>query len=365
MSVARIGIDARTASNVLGGIRTYSRGLISGLESIDSPHEFVVFRSKVRPRPIEASRFRQVELHTPNHHRLEPVSLSVELARRRLTILHSLDFIPPLRGARHHVITVHDLAFLRYPEFLTPGARGYYNSQIKRAVRQAAHILAVSDATRNDLTELLGVEDARISVQVEGVDDVFHPLQPELFADTRQRLGLPESYFLFVGTLEPRKNIPGLLEGYRLLREQVADAPSLVLVGRRGWLFDDDAIERPPSGVVWYGEMAYQDLPAAYSLATALVMPSFYEGFGLPALEAMASGTVPIVSATSSFAEVVGEVGVQVDPHDPQAIAAALYRAATDSAWREDQERKGLARSSLFTWERSAQTALDVYNALL
>ncbi len=365
MGMPRIGIDARTASNVQGGIRTYSCGLIAGLEALAAPHEFVVFRSRGRTLPRSTSTFAEVEIRTPSQHRAEPLALSLELARYRLSVLHSLDFIPPWHGAKRHVITVHDLAFLRYPQFLTPTARRYYNSQIRGAVRRADRILTVSQSTRGDLVDLLGVDERKIVVQVEGVDDVFRPLPENAAADARLRLGLPSSFFLSVGTLEPRKNIPGLLEGYRLLRGQMPDAPSLVVVGKRGWLFPESAIQQPRDGVIWYGEMAYEDLPATYGLAEAFVMPSFYEGFGLPALEAMACGTVPIVSNTSSFPELVGDVGVQVDPADPHALASALSRVVSDRAWRDEQARQGRNRASGYTWKRSAQTALDVYSDLL
>ena len=353
--MARIGIEARTAAN-LGGIRTYARGLISGLEALDSEHEVIVFSGRGVPRGTLTRRFREVGLRTPSQHPLERLALSGELVRHRLDVLHSLDYIPPYHGARRHVITVHDLAFLRFPQFLTHNSRRFYNSQITGAVRRADHILTVSETTRADLIELLGVDAGKISIQVEGVDDDFRPLPAEFKEETLRRIGLPSSYFLFVGTLEPRKNIPGLLEAYRLFRDQVADPPSLVIVGRRGWLIADDLLERPRSGVVWYGEMHRRDLPAAYALATALVMPSFYEGFGLPALEAMACGTVPIVSRGSSLPEVVGDVGEQVDPHDHEAIAATLVHVTRDVGWRNQHEQKAL--------ERAARTALRVYDDL-
>ena len=359
----RIGIDARIASGRTGGIRTYTRALIRALEQLDSVHEIIAFRS--RHEPALESAFKQPRLWTPYGHRFERIAVSVELARFRLDVLHSPDFIPPSYGARRHVITVHDLAFLRFPHVLTENSRRYYNSQIGGAVKKADHILAVSQSTKNDLMELLHVREEKITLQIEGVDENFRRLPPDALAEARQRLGLPDTFFLFVGTFEPRKNIPGLLEGYRLLRGQLDDAPPLVLVGRIGWLFDDALVREPREGVIWYEGMAVGDLPIAYNLATALVLPSFYEGFGLPALEAMACGTVPVVSNCSSLPELVGDTGALVEPSDPQSIAAALYQVATDDTWRKQQEQAALKRAERFTWDRAARTALAVYDSVL
>lgn len=198
-----------------------------------------------------------------------------------------------------------------------------------------------------------------------GVDEQFRPLPPETLARYHQELNLPESYFLFVGTFEPRKNILGLLEAYRLLRAQLPDAPALVLAGSRGWLFNETMAKIDQMNlsayIHWRENVSQEALPALYNMATALVTPSFYEGFGFPPLEAMACGTVPIVSNRSSLPEVVGDVGLQIDPDDPSALADALHRVLTDSAWRERMRRSGLARAATFTWERTARIALAVY----
>lgn len=363
-----IGIDARLTYYRKGGISTYMRRLVSALEALDDENRYTVFHSRKATESL-VQRFRHAALWTPCHHHLESTALSVELARFRLDLLHSPDFIPPLRGARRHIITVHDLNFLHYPQYLTEESRRYYNGQIERAVRQADHILADSAATKADLVAMLNVPADKITVHLLGVDESFCPQPPETLQRVRQELDLPDRFLLFVGTFEPRKNIIGLLEAYRLLLEQLPDAPPLVLAGQRGWLFEEtmQRIDQMSLAhrVLWRENVSQQALPALYNLAAALILPSFYEGFGFPPLEAMACGTVPIVSNRSSLPEVVGDVGALIDPDDPFSIAQAMQTALTDGEWVSTQRAAGIERAAAFTWDRTARIALSAYHALL
>lgn len=362
-----IGIDARLPYYRTGGISTYIRKLIAALEQIDDRNRYTVFRSR-KMRESLTTRFLQAGLWTPCHHQLERLALSLELARHRLDVLHSPDFIPPLRGARRHVITVHDLTFLHYPQFLTADSRRYYNDQIQAAVRHADHILSDSEATKHDMITMIDVPPGKITVHMLGVDDSFKPLPADELARVQAAYDLPPEYILFVGTFEPRKNIGGLLEAYELLLRRLPDSIPLVLSGMRGWLFEETMarIEQMKLGdrVLWREDTPRRALPALYNLARVLVVPSFYEGFGLTALEAMACGTVPIVSNRSSLPEVVGPVGLQIDPDDPQTLADALEQALIDDAWLAQMERAGLERAASFTWEKTAQVALSVYQAV-
>lgn len=363
-----IGIDTRLTSYRTGGISTYMLHLVRALEKLDINNRYTIFQSRKAMEKI-AERFPHAALWTPCHHRLERLALSVELARFNLDILHSPDFIPPLRGGKRHIITVHDLTFLHYPEYLTADSRRYYNDQIQTAVRQADHILADSEATKSDIVTMLGVNKEKISVHMLGVEERFQPLSPSLYESVRTRLSLPENYILFVGTLEPRKNIAGLLDAYRLLVDQIADVPPLLLIGRKGWLFDQTLHKiqtlKLTERVIWRDDISDDMLPAVYSLAGVLVLPSFYEGFGFPALEAMACGTVPVVSNRSSLPEVVGEVGILFEPDDTQAMAAAINHVLTDNAWRAGQQRAGVARAKLFTWKQTASIVLSAYQAVV
>lgn len=365
-----IGIDVRLTYYRPGGITQYTRHLIDELAALELPDEVVlIHHRRAAESLVPGAGFRRVDAWTPCHHRLERWSLSVELARHRLDILHSPDMIPPQRGARRHVIAIHDLHFLHYPQFMTAASRRYYRDQIAWAVRHADHILPISHATRDDLGNLLHVPAEKMTVHMLGVDDAFRPLPPAEVDAARARLGLPESYILFVSTFEPRKNIPGLLDAYRLLRADVPDVPPLVLAGRRGWLYEEIFGRAGALGladhVIWLESPATEDLPAIYSGAAVFVLPSHYEGFGLPALEAMACGTVPVVANRSALPEVVGDGGLLVDPDDPADIANALHRVLADSALRGRLRTAGLARAAELTWRHTAEITREVYRALL
>jgi glycosyltransferase involved in cell wall biosynthesis len=364
-----IGLDARlTYYRRMGGISTYIRQMVSALEKLDAANEYTVFHSRKAKETI-SQRFRRANLWTPSHNRLERLALTVELARFQLDVLHTTDFIPPVRGARRHVVSIHDLTFLHYPQFLTDDSRRYYNGQIQAAVRRADHILTISQSSKDDIVKMLGVPAEMIAVQWCGVDDIFKPLPRETLEKVRQLHDLPSDFILFVGTFEPRKNIAGLVQAYSELRKQLPDAPPLLLVGKKGWLFDETMSKIDVLGlhnhILWRDNIDHAALPAVYGLAAVLVMPSFYEGFGLPALEAMACGTVPIVSNRSSLPEVVGDVGQQVDPDDTAALTKALHLALTDEPWRNEMREKGLAQAATFTWERSARIALSIYEKVI
>jgi glycosyltransferase involved in cell wall biosynthesis len=359
-----IGIDTRLTYYRTGGISTYMRRLVQALENLDTSNRYTILQSR-KSREALSKRFADAKLWTPCHHRLERLALSVELARFRLDVLHSPDFIPPLRGAKRHIITVHDLTFLHYPQYLTADARRYYNGHIEQAVRQADHILVDSEATKRDLVTMLHVPAEKITVHMLGVDERFQPLPAEIVDPCGQELHLPDTYLLFVGTLEPRKNISGLLEAYELLLKRLPDAPPILLVGKKGWLFDETMAQieamRLGTRVIWREDIHDDSLPAVYNRAAALVSPSFYEGFGLTALEAMACGTVPIVSNRSSLPEVVGDVGLQINPDDSADLANALEKALSDTHWRNDMRQAGLERARQFTWEKTASVVLATY----
>lgn len=367
MTTSTIGIDARMLYYRAGGISSYVQYLSAALGRIDHEQTYILFHSRKDHTPAAAG-LRRESLWTPAHHRFEPLALSLELLRHRLDVWHAVDFIPPYRGARRHVITIHDLNFLLFPQFLTAESRRYYNGQIHRAAKGADHILTISESSKRDIVTHLGVDESRITVHLCGVGPEFFPQPPDICARVRKELQLPARYILFVGTFEPRKNIQGLVTAYAELSAANPQTPPLVLAGRTGWMFDETMRHISQLHMeerILFREFDRAQLPALYSMAEILVLPSFYEGFGLPPLEAMACGTIPVVSDRSSLPEVVGDVGIRVDPDDPATIAAGMRTALDDTAWRSAMRGAALERASQFTWERAAQIAADVYKAVV
>jgi glycosyltransferase involved in cell wall biosynthesis len=360
-----IGIDARLLAYRTGGISTYIRQMTLALAKFAPQDAIGIFNHQKDAHQLSVP-FRSYRLFTPPHHRIERVALSAELLHHRLKIWHSPDFIPPYRGGKAHVITVHDLTFLHYPQHKDAGAVRYYNGQIVEAVRHADHILSVSEATKHDLITMLNVPEAKITVQPNGIDSGFVPLSADEKTAWRRRLKLPTDFILFVGTLEPRKNIPALLNAY----ETMSNPPPLVLVGRMGWLFEETLakihhMQAQGKQIILRDDIDDVALPAVYACASVLVLPSLYEGFGLPALEAMACGTPVVVSNNSSLPEVVGDVGLLINPQEPETIRMALERALSDSEWRSSAIPNGIARAKLFTWGNSAKIAWSVYQNML
>ncbi|MFP4323526.1 MAG: glycosyltransferase family 4 protein, partial [Anaerolineales bacterium] len=315
----RIGIDIRLLYYRAGGIAAYMRHLSEALAALHPPQQFMLLHNfRMGETLAPGPNFRRANALTPSHHRWEALALSAELLPRRLDLWHSPDFIPPRWGARRYVITVHDLAFLRYPDIQTADSLRYYAGGIRRAVRQADAIIAVSGATRDDLIELVGADAEKIHVIWEGISDHFAPRPSAEIDAVRARYNLPAEYLLFVGTLEPRKNIPNMLRAYAQLRAASAQVPPLVLAGQKGWLSDDifETITalNLQEAVQWIGAVPFADLPALYSGAVVHILVSQYEGFGFPPLEALACGTPTVVSARGALREVTGEAGVYADP---------------------------------------------------
>lgn len=365
----RIGIDARLVYYSQAGIGQYILHLVNGLAKIDAENEYVLLQSRKDETTIlEQPNFRRVSLWTPSHHRLERYSLNVELMRLGLDVLHSPDFIPPHRPSCRSVITIHDLAFLLYPHFLTKESARYYG-HIDEAVRWTDHIIAVSHATKRDTIQHLGVPEDKITVVHEAASPVFRPVDRDAArAQVRDRHGIDAPFVLFVSTIEPRKNVPTLMRAVWQLIECYKDDVHLVLAGGKGWLYEDAFGVVDELGmddhVHFVGRVTSEELLYLYNAAEVLAHPAFYEGFGLPPLEAMACGLPVIASNVASLPEVVGDAGLLIDPHDVDELTVAMWRVRNDGDLRREMTEKGLRQATRFSWERAARETLEIYRLI-
>jgi glycosyltransferase involved in cell wall biosynthesis len=266
------------------------------------------------------------------------------------------------------VLTVHDLIFRHLPEHHKPLNRWYLNLTMPLYCRRADHIVVVSEHSKRDLISAYGIAAEKITVVYEAAAPDFCPQPPQAVASVRARYGLPERYLLSVGTIEPRKNLTRLLAAFEAVyADGLADG--LVIVGKRGWLYGDffARLEESPvrEVVLLPGYVPDDDLPAFYAGAQALILPSVYEGFGLPVLEAMVCGTPAVASNASSIPEIGGDAALYFDPLDVEAIVDAIRRLLRDISLRDEMRERGLARAARFSWQQAAAETRAVYDAVI
>ncbi len=361
-----IGIDAsRLAVGERTGTETYTAQLLSHLP----PHlagETVRLYLNSRELPPEAGTpYESIRMPFPRlwtHGRL-----SWEMARQRPDILFVPAHVVPLVHPPS-VVTIHDLGYLHEPESHPTAARRHLHLTTRWSVRAARRVIAISAATRRDLVQAYGVPEAKIRVVHHGIGPEFRLAPRETVAELKARLGLPARYVLAVGTVQPRKNLGGRAHAMRSVRE--SGLPHhLVVAGKRGWLAERVDREVEASGMAdrvhWAGYVGPADLPTLYGGADAFCFPSLYEGFGLPALEAMACGVPTVVSDRGALPEVVANAALVVDPTDERAIGAALVRVLTDPALRRRLSAEGAAHATRFSWDRTAAHTLAILRDLL
>jgi glycosyltransferase involved in cell wall biosynthesis len=372
----KIGIDiSRIAASARTGTEHYSYELLSALAAIDWRNEYQLYCNRLPATlPPLGTNFvlRSIRLPRLWTH----LRLSAELASRPPDLLfvpaHVIPLGAPLLRRMRSVVTIHDLGYLHFPESHTRAQRRLLRLTTAWSARVASRVIAISQATKADLVRFAGVPANKISV-------VYHGVAPRFFGDSSPP-GSPTSprspgsrtlvrprtapYFLYVGTIQPRKNLLRLIEAFALAAPLLGNQ-CLLIVGRRGWL--SAPIEQRASElgiadrVLFPGYVADADLPALYAGATAFTFPSLYEGFGMPILEAMAAGVPVLTSTTSALPEVAGDAALLVDPLDTQAIADALIQLATNNDLRRDLHMRGLQRAQQFTWEQTAHATLAVF----
>ncbi len=293
------------------------------------------------------------------------------LALGNAALVHGLVNVLPLAARSAGVVTVHDLAFVRTPAALPRVKRAYLTALCRASVARAAHVIAVSTQTADDLMALFGTPAHKITVVPNGVGTEFAAGRSDDVARFRAAHGLPDRFLLFVGTLEPRKNLAALVRAYARWRTQAAPDDreiKLVLAGGKGWFYDQIFAQVQALGlenaVLFPGYVPAADLPHFYQAALGFVYPSLLEGFGLPVLEAMASGAPVITSRAPSLMEVAGDAALCVEAGDEAALAHAIGLLATQAALRDALRTRGLARAAQFSWQRTARETLAVYDTV-
>ena len=363
----RIGIDARKLHDF--GIGTYIRNLLRHLARLDRTTEFVLLCRREDAATLAGlgENFRAVTEGAGNYTVAEQVMIPIALKREGVTLFHAPHYVlPPLVPCRS-VVTIHDCIHLMFPQYLPNRlALGYARTSIALAARRATRILTVSESSKRDILRFFNTQPEKIDVIYNAYDERFGLEPREAEVDrVRERYQLHDEFVLYAGNVKPHKNLARLIDAFHLVRARGLDHLKLVLIGNE--ISKYAALRRAVHQhqlhkyVRFLGYLPEETLAVMYRLAGVFVFPSLYEGFGLPPLEAMASGTPVVASNVSSLPEVVGDAALLVDPYDPVAIADGIYRALTDDELRRDLRSKGLRRAQHFSWEASARRVREIY----
>jgi glycosyltransferase involved in cell wall biosynthesis len=366
----RIAIDAHSVGTGLGGNERYATNLIEALAEIDQTNRYTLYVTKREAMERFGNRWpnfsvRSTLPHTPLIR--IPLTLSAELRRNPVDVLH-VQFTAPPFSPCPVVVSIHDLSFEHLPQTFTWRSRKQLRITVRRTARQASQVIALSEYARDDIVKTYQLSPDKIRVIPLSAGDHFRPISDEEeLQRVRQTYGIEGEYMLSVGAIQPRKNLGRLVAAYSRLHDAKPEGklPKLVLAGKCAWLYDETLRAIKDLGlsdsVILPGYVPESDLPALYSGALCFIYPSYFEGFGLPPLEAMQCGVPVIVGNRTSLPEVVGDAAILVDPFDVNSLAAAIEKVISDSDLRARLSVKGLARSKLFNWRETARQTLAVY----
>lgn len=367
-----ICLDASAAVHSRAGLGRYAQELATALLQVDPDNHYSAYYNDAAKATLQEpfDRLQCISSRLGNKTwRLSVLlayyfHISQDRSFPGIDLFHATDHLLPRFSKVRSVFTLNDLTFRLVPQTHQGWNRRFLSLMMGRFLQAADGIIAISESTRQDAARLYQIDPARIAVVYDGVSSRFRPAALEERQAVRQKYSLPDRFILYVGTIEPRKNLVTLLRAYRKLRDEKI-AQGLVIAGKRGWLAEgffralaDLDLENE---VLLPGFIAEQDLPALYSAADVFAYPSLYEGFGLPVLEAMACGTPVVCSNSSSLPELAGDAALLVDPADTAGLAQALALAATDKGVRVRLKARGFAQARPFTWERTARQTVEAY----
>src|SRR5688500_3758797 len=366
----RVAIDARKLHDF--GIGTYIRNLLRHLARIDQQSEYVLLcaAADMHVPPTLGPNFRAVLEPSPNYSLREQWHVPLVLQREKPDVYHAPHYVLPAAVMCPSVVTIHDCIHLMFPQYL-PNRRAYLYARtvVWAAAQRADAILTVSEASKRDILRFFDVKPEKVVVVHNAIDERFWtPPADDEVARVRERYQLEHGFVLYAGNIKPHKNLVRLIEAFDEIRKHGFEDLKLLIIG--------DEISRLPAlrravhrhklhkHVRFLGYLSDETLAVLYRLAAAFVFPSLYEGFGLPPLEAMASGTPVVTSNVSSLPEVAGDAAVLVDPYDVDSIVEGLRRVLDDPAFAAELGRRGQERAREFSWERSVEKTLQVYREI-
>jgi glycosyltransferase involved in cell wall biosynthesis len=379
----RIGIDISALLNhgVDIGAGRYIINLVQNLLQIDRKNTYILtgrytseshleiaynLKKDFKDSKIELKFFgtSQKKLDLWNRFKLPPL----ELLGFKADMLHCPDYLIPPTLNRNIVLTIHDLAFIRFPEFNFDWFIKKYTSEVKKNAHISKKIIADSESTRNDIVKFFKIDPARVEVVYLAADNIFKKLsEKEKNIDVLKKYKINKKYILSVGTIEPRKNFTALIKAFNHIKQRkTSSSYKLVIAGRTGWKSEAAYLEREKSpyreDILFTGRVPDQDLVQIYNQAELFVYPSLFEGFGFPPLEAMSCGLPVIASDTSSLKEVVGDAGILVPPGNNIELQKQILNVLETKEIKEKLKEKSLMRAKKFSWEETAQKTLDIYN---
>jgi glycosyltransferase involved in cell wall biosynthesis len=357
----KIAIDIETTQIEKVGHGIYISNLVANLKKV-SRHQFLLLAPQRRHQA-------RLGLRTPQRFIWDQLIFPWRASRGGAKLLHQPAFSVPLLFKGKKVVTVHDLIPIYFGKDITPVSRFFLGKWVPFTYRFADHLIAVSHATKRDLVRTLGISEEKITVISEAADDNYRPIgDPRTIAIVKRKYGVSGDYLLHIGTLNPRKNLEFLVRVFAKLSQDFPHL-SLVLTGKKGWYFEGlfrlvDELDLARRAI-FTGYVEEEDKPALLSGAAVYVFPSLYEGFGLPALEAMACGTPVVASNTSSIPEVTGKAAILIDPSNEQGWVQAIRRVLTNKKLAHHMRREGLAQARKFSWEDAARKTLEVYESVM
>lgn len=355
----KIAIDTQTTLGQKSGFGFYVSNLIANIKKIDQKNKYIFLKPHTNQ-----------DFSTPERLFWDQITIPNLASRAKVDILHQPCFSTPVFYRGKVVVTIHDLISVFFGYNIPFWSRQFFGKWMPATYRFADHLIAVSEHTKKDAIRVLGINESKISVIHEAADEKYHQITDQMTLNkVRKKYGVGDNPFiLHVGTLEPRKNLLFLVRAFALAKDSLGET-NLVITGKKGWYYEGlfklvDQLQLQ-SKVIFTGYVEDDDLPALYNAAQIFAFPSLYEGFGLPPLEAMASGTPVISSNTSSMPEVVGEAGILLPPAGEKQWAEAMIKLNTDQALRQSLKEKGLVQAKKFSWEKCARETIAVYERMM